>query len=339
MKKEINWIKKLLPVILVTSSMHIFAQNDLIYPKAIWPDSKGNHIQAHGGGILKMGRTYYWYGEERRQGLNPEFRYVSCYSSQDLVNWKFRGDPLRLSCPANLKDWVLERPKVYFNAKTRKYVMYMHIDGSLPGGGGGYSFASVCVAVSDKATGPFKFIKTFRPLGYESRDIGQFVDDDGTAYLIFEDRPNGFHIARLSEDYLDVAEDVCLIKAPLEGGALVHYKGLYYMLGSALTGWNPNPNKYATAKQLKGPWSEFRDVASPETNTYGSQSTMLLKIAGTKDTTIVFMGDVWKPDAQWDSRYLWMPVEIGNGKLWLPKPETWKINIKTGKYMINSKHK
>ena len=36
----------------------------------------------------------------------------------------------------------------------------------------------------------------FRPLGYESRDIGQFVDDDGSAYLIFESRPShGFYIA------------------------------------------------------------------------------------------------------------------------------------------------
>jgi hypothetical protein len=43
--------------------------------------------------------------------------------------------------------------------------------------------------------GDYQYLKSFRPLGHESRDIGQFVDDDGTAYLIFEDRPNGFRIA------------------------------------------------------------------------------------------------------------------------------------------------
>lgn len=52
---------------------------------------------------------------------------------------------------------------------------------------------------------------------------------------------------------LSVEKDVCLIKAPLEGGAIVHYNGLYYALGSALTGWRPNPNKYATAPALEGP--------------------------------------------------------------------------------------
>jgi hypothetical protein len=42
------------------------------------------------------------------------------------------------------------------------------------------------------------------------------------------------------------------------------------------------------------------------------------------------MGDIWKPRTQWDSRYLWMPVEIGNGRLWLPAPRPWRINVKTG---------
>ena len=31
----------------------------------LWPDVEGNHINAHGGCILKHGDTYYWYGEQR----------------------------------------------------------------------------------------------------------------------------------------------------------------------------------------------------------------------------------------------------------------------------------
>ena len=87
---------------------------------------------------------------------------------------------------------------------------------------------------------------------------------------------------------------MCLIAAHMEGGAIVHYQGLYYAIGSGLTGWAPNPNKYATAKSLEGPWSEFKDIAPPETN-YGSQSTMMVKVVGTKKTTVIFMGDIWKP--------------------------------------------
>ncbi len=305
----------------------------LIRPGEIWPDDRGRHVQAHGGGILKVGDTWYWFGEDRSQDNDPAKRYVSCYSSTDLARWTFRNQVIRLADPENFgRGWVLERPKVFYNAKTRQYVMYMHIDGNTPEGA--YKIARVGVAVSDRIDGDYKYLRSFRPLGHESRDIGQFIDDDGTAYLIFEDRPFGFRIARLSDDYLSVEKEICLVPAHMEGGAIVHYEGLYYVVGSALTGWAPNPNKYATAQRLEGPWSEFRDIAPPETKTYGSQSTMLVKVAGTKKTSVILMADIWKPRTQWDSRYLWMPVEIGGGKMWLPEPKPWTIDVATGETAI-----
>lgn len=317
--------------LLIISFVTVAQKQIVIQPGEVWPDTDGKHIQAHGGGIIKIGKTYYWYGEERSQGLDTNFRYVSCYSSKDLVNWKFRGDVVKMSDPENLgRRWVLERPKVYYNKESKKYVMYFHLDNST------YKFASVGIAVSDKPTGPFTYVKSFRPLDHESRDIGQFIDDDGTAYLVFEDRPYGFRIARLSADYMSIEKEMSLIKEHMEGGAIVHYNGLYYSIGSALTGWSPNPNKYATAPSLEGPWTAFKDIAPPETKTYGSQSTMLIKVAGTKATTIIFMGDVWKPRTQWDSRYIWMPLQIGEGKLWVPEPKPWTLNVKTGEWKYAS---
>ncbi len=300
-------------------------QPSVIRPGELWPDSQGRHVQAHGGGIIKINNTYYWYGEERSQGLDSNLRYVSCYSSPDLVRWTFRGDVLKATDPENLgRRWVLERPKVYYNAKTKKYVMYFHLDNA------SYKLARVGIAVSDKPDGNFTYVKSFRPLDHESRDIGQFIDDDGTAYLVFEDRPFGFRIAKLSDDYMNVEKEMSLVKEHMEGGAIVHYKGLYYAIGSALTGWRANPNKYATAPSLEGPWSEFKDIAPPEKNTYGAQSTMLIKVTGKASTTIIFMGDIWKPKTQWESRYLWMPLEIGEGRLWLPEPKPWKLDVKQG---------
>ena len=43
-----------------------------IVPGAIWPDDRGQHVQAHGGGIIKLGDTYYWFGEERCPGPGPQ---------------------------------------------------------------------------------------------------------------------------------------------------------------------------------------------------------------------------------------------------------------------------
>ena len=302
---------------------------NIIKPSEIWPDNNGNHIQAHGGGIIKLGKIYYWYGEERSKDLDTNYRYVSCYSSKDLVNWTFKGDVVKMSDPESLgRRWILERPKVFYNKQSKKYVMYFHLDN------GTYKVAKVGIAVCDRPDGNFKYLKSFRPLGHESRDIGQFIDDDGTAYLVFEDRPFGFRIAKLSSDYMNVEKEMCLIPEHMEGGAIVHYNGLYYSIGSALTGWRPNPNKYAVAKSLEGPWSEMKDIAPPSTNTYSSQSTMLLKIVGKKKTTVLFMGDIWKPKTQWDSRYLWMPLDIGEGKLWLPEPKPFTLNVKTGEILL-----
>jgi hypothetical protein len=61
---------------------------------------------------------------------------------------------------------------------------------------------------------------------------------------------------------------------------------------------------------------------------------MMLKVVGSKTTTVIFMGDIWKPWAQWDSRYLWMPLQIGDGKLWLPEPKPWTLDLKTGEATV-----
>jgi hypothetical protein len=304
----------------------LYAAPPVVSPGEPWLDDRGQRIQAHSVGMTLWEGVYYWFGEDRSQANDPDKRYVACYSSRDLVHWKFRRQVLALADPEHLgPNWVLERPKVFANPRTKKFVLYAHLDDA------DYKFARVAVAVSGRIDGEYHYLKSFRPLNQESRDIGQFVDDDGSAYLIFESRPTGgFFIARLSDDYLSVEQQICFLRAPLEGGAMVHYNGLYYAVGSHLSGWAPNPNVYATAPSLSGPWTEFKDIAPQQTNTYGSQSSMLLKVVGSKKTAVIFMGDLWRPEQLWDSRYFWMPLEIGDGVLHLPPPAKWELNVRTG---------
>jgi len=47
------------------------ADPQTIRPGEIWPDDRGQHVQAHGGGILKFDDTYFWFGEDRSQGFEP----------------------------------------------------------------------------------------------------------------------------------------------------------------------------------------------------------------------------------------------------------------------------
>jgi len=305
------------------------AASGIVKPGDPWVDNRGQRIQAHGGGITLWNGTYYWFGEDRTPANDPDKRYVACYSSRDLVHWKFRRQVLALSDPEHLgPHWVLERPKVYPNQSTHQFVLYAHLDDAR------YKVARVMVAVSNRIDGDYRYVKCFRPLDQESRDIGQFIDDDGSAYLIFESRPTkGFFIAKLTADYMNV-EKTAFIPAPLEGGALAHVGNVYYVMGSHMTGWHPNPNVYATAPSITGPWTEFKNLAPPEANNYQSQSTMLVEVVGTKKTTVIFMGDIWKPNALWDSRYLWMPLEINGNEMKLPPPQTWQFNAKTGEASI-----
>ena len=76
----------------------------------------------------------------------------------------------------------------------------------------------------DTVDGDYQYLKSFRPLGHESRDIGQFIDDDGTAYLIFEDRPFGFRIAKLVRRLFERGKGNLPDSEHMEGGALVHYQ-------------------------------------------------------------------------------------------------------------------
>ncbi|KDN66330.1 putative galactan 1,3-beta-galactosidase [Colletotrichum sublineola] len=153
-----------------------------IIPGATWTATNtGRHIQAHGAGVIKVGSTYYLIGEDKTEG--SAFQNVNCYASTNLVEWSYVGALLSQTSGAGDlgPNRVVERPKVIYNSNTRKYVMYMHIDSS------NYGEAKVGVATSDTVCGKYTYLGSWRPLGFESRDIGLFQDDDGTAYLLTED--------------------------------------------------------------------------------------------------------------------------------------------------------
>lgn len=145
-------------------SCTVQAQIGSFIPGKPWPDSGGVPINAHGGGILFFGGTYYWFGEHKGAGAggNSALAGVSCYTSTDLYNWKNEGIALRVSDDTLsdiAKGCILERPKVVYNARTRKFVMWFHLEKK----GSGYGAALTGVAVSDRPLGPYRYLKSWRP--------------------------------------------------------------------------------------------------------------------------------------------------------------------------------
>lgn len=136
-----------------------FTPGELVY------DTEGIPVNAHGGGILFHKGKYYWYGEHKIEGKagNTAHVGVHCYSSENLTEWKNEGVALKVieDDPDHdiAKGCVLERPKVIFNEKTGKFVMWFHLELK----GQGYDAARSAVAVADHVTGPFEFLRSFRP--------------------------------------------------------------------------------------------------------------------------------------------------------------------------------
>lgn len=148
------------------SCQAVMAGNGEIRPGAIWPDDKGVHINAHGGGILEYGGTYYWFGEHKSDTTSAAMVGVTCYSSKDLVNWKNLGVALSVSDEPGSdieRGCIIERPKVVYNAKTDKFVMWFHLELK----GLGYRAARAAVAVSDRPEGPYTYLRSGRVNAYK----------------------------------------------------------------------------------------------------------------------------------------------------------------------------
>lgn len=302
-------------------------KNKAFVPIEIWPDQNGQHINVHGGGIFYYKDTYYWYGESR--GDKTFSGGVGLYTSKDLYNWKNEGvvfAPVDNPESDITKGCTIERPKVIYNKKTKQFVMWFHLELK----GQGYAAARAAVAVSDKPTGPFTFVGSFRPNGNMSRDMGLFVDDDGTAYHIYSSNENyDLRLARLTDDYLKpTTQDSLLFSNHREAPALFKYHGRYYLITSGCTGWAPNEASLHVTNNLFGSWTRIGDPMRglDAKKTFQGQSTFVLPVHGKKDT-FIFMADNWRPKHLQDSRHIWLPIQFKGDEVIIEWMDRWDLGF------------
>ena len=293
-----------------------------------WNDTKGKRIEAHGGGFLKVGDTWYWFGEDKSQNSGT-FKAVNCYASKDLVTWEFRNAIITRSTAKelNTSDRIIERPKVVYNASTKQYVMWAHWDN------GNYSEASAGVFTSPTVDGNYTFVKSFKPLGNMSRDCNLFVDDDGKGYFMSSANENAdMMLYLLTDDYLDVKQLTLKLwaGAKREAPALFKIGSTYFMITSACTGWDPNQAQYATATAMGGPWSSLTNIG--DSKTFDTQSTYVIPVVGSEATTYIYAGDRWQDPDLVSSKYIWLPLIVKGTKLGMDFHDQWSLNLSTGKW-------
>jgi hypothetical protein len=277
-----------------------------------WFDDRGETVNAHGACLIEADGRVYLFGEYKTDDLNV-FAGFSCYSSDDLVNWRFE----RMAV-ADGEEGLLgpgrigERPKVMQSPSTGQYVMFMHTDS------GDYTDPCIGVATSDRIDGEFKLVGALEYKGEPIRrwDVGTFQDDDGTGYLLLHEGD----IYRLSEDFLSAEELVASqVARGGESPAIAKLGGTYHLMLSNKTSWESNDNFYLTATALTGPWTFRGPFAPGGTQTWNSQCTFAFNFGSTEGPVHMYMGDRWSfPHQKSAATYVWLPIDATEDGLLLP---------------------
>jgi len=276
-----------------------------IRPGQVWLDTNGKRIQAHGGSIITVGDTFYWYGENKEKTVSRTgiWHYgVRMYKSKDLYNWEDLG----LVLPPVLDDkesplhpeQYMDRPHILYCKKTSKFVLWMKIMGKKD------DMQFQTVATADAITGPYKIVKILKPLGMSCGDFDLVVEPtDGKAYYYFERVHSELVCADLNEDYTDVtgyySTHFPRTNPPFVREAPAYFRRgrMHYLFTSGTTGYFPNQSEVAISWGYHGPWKLLGNPhpKDAEHTSFRSQITSVFKHPGKKNLYIA-LADRWLTD-------------------------------------------
>ena len=314
-----------------------------------WKDLSGKPIYSQGGGVFKFGSTWYWYGVHYAGAetyaasptkLNSDTRFVSvtCYSSTDLVNWKFEANVIDSGDNGFSGTTWMGRLGVAYNKSTKKYVLLSQHNGT---SGNGELFAT-----STSPTGKFSFdhIQTTLPnvTNGMSGDQTIFLDDDGTAYLICSSMSGRayLYVAPLrTSDYLAVESATQIAKTPgREGNCMFKYRGRYYIASSDLHGWNASHTYLQSSTSIQGTYSTESIMGNTDMDfSHVSQTGFFFRVDGSKDTTVVFAGDRWSDFAGNGLGYnQWCPLTFSGTAPSMKSVTEWNLDATTGSWTVGT---
>ena len=278
--------------------------NHCFFPGRPWLDTDGKRIQAHGGSVLYLDGSYYWYGENKEftDGRSDIWHWgVRCYRSEDLYNWEDCGviippEPDNERSPFH-PSACMDRPHILYHRRTGKFVCWLKI--MLKNGE-----QAETILTADSILGPYTKVREgLRPLGMSAGDFDLAVAPDGKAYYYFERVHSELICADLTEDYTDVtgyySTHFPRRSPPYVREAPAHFvrSGRHYLLTSGTTGYLPNPTEAAAADTWHGPFTVLGNVhpEDPTHTSFHSQISCVFKVEGKRDLYSA-MADRWIPD-------------------------------------------
>lgn len=310
-------------------------------------DTDGERVNAHGGGIIKEGDTFYLHGELFLSTTSDNnFHGFSMYSSKDLATWKNEGIILPQQASGELgPNRKGERPHIIKCPKTGEFVLYAHAASA------DYKTdREVVYATSPSVTGPYEYagpLKNANGQIVAHSDMSAYADETG-AYVLTESG----HVFTLADDCRTFVSDKSVPAINGDSGGAespVVFKAgaTYYWIGSYKTGWRANNNFYSTAPAITGPWTFqgfIAPVADPKNSlsderTWLSQSTWVQPVEGCAGTVYVYLGDHW--DGNQDTKapgkhnalatYVFQPLIFDGTKISMPTYlADWKLDVGAG---------
>lgn len=335
-------------------NVNVLSQSNNIKNDTFWDTENGLPIYSQGGGIFKFHdpetgeEKYYWYGVHYKQAEmyredpsithpNNNFEGVTCYSSTDLVNWKFEANVLTKD-EVGGRGWMwLGRMGVAYVEEADKYVLIIQYGGQ------------VLFANADSPLGPFEKSHVKSMMDWigttNTGDQTVFTDEDtGKSYLVYS-YGRGRHRIFLSEigvkndtitllDYKEVFRGT-----GREGNCMFKYKGKYYLAASQLYGWDGSYPYYLVADDIWGPYLPENDmrIFPGAENDYAhiSQTGFFVTVRGSKQETVIFCGDRWANFAGNGLGYnQWCPLSFNDYEPYFNSLNSWNLDVKTGEWQV-----
>ena len=353
----------------------------LITNDRFYTDTDGNILYSQGGGIFKFPNDdkYYWYGVRYKEAVtyatdpllgktveHPAFEAYTCYTSDDLVNWKYEGDVATLETLGQSWCGWAGRCGVVYNEKANKYVLVSQFNGTI-------------IASADNPKGPFKTEKgyfwggTSLPViaNGDTGDLTMFYDEDSKGYMICSSANGRGHlyIAPMDEtknfcdfDFDNIKElngstgsyfdedGTIKHKGGIEGDCMFKYKDHYYFTGSDLYGWRGSRVYVFESKDILGDYKlkpDYIDTSKSSSNlpyimpgakysyAHNSQTGFYYTLHGSKQDTVIYCGDRWCDFGTHGIGYnQWVPLTMDGYTPHFNDLSQWKLNSETGEWTI-----
>ncbi|MFM2292783.1 MAG: hypothetical protein RIS29_2596 [Bacteroidota bacterium] len=316
-----------------------------------WYTTKGTPIYSQGGGIFRFPdpatgiEHYYWYGVHYTgaetylsspTGKNSDtgFKSVTCYKSDDLVNWTFVSDVMTSSSLTGA--YWLGRLGVAYIADAKKYALVTQYNNN------------VLIATCATPTGLFQKQSTIDMTSMigtpNTGDQTVFTDDNGKSYLVYS-YGSGRSKIYLSEIGLKNGSITLLdcnqvySGSGREGNCMFKYKGKYYICASDLYGWNASNVYYLESSNIYGPYTPTNSMVKMPgaVNDFGhvTQTGFFYTVKGSKEETVVYCGDRWSDFAGNGNGYnQWCPISFVNNAPYFNSLSQWNLNAETGEWSV-----